>query len=145
MSVMLSFGLALASLGYKQAVLASSALESQYAFYVADAALECVLNADQQQALFMYTSNMSATAPLMTCDGLAPISATVLSHTLSEWVITSRLSLDTGRHCADVTVYKPAPGTGTTYLYSQGYNVPCSVVASPNGTRFASRGLKASY
>ena len=39
MSVMLSFGLALGSLAYKQQVLASSAIQSQYAFYAADSAL----------------------------------------------------------------------------------------------------------
>ncbi len=145
MSVMLTFGLALGSLSYKQQVLASSAVESQYAFYVADAALECALYADQRQNLFAYASDPSAPAPLMTCDTSAPISATVLSHTASEWVIATRLSLDSGTRCADVTVYKPASALSTTYLFSQGYNVSCATVAAPNGARFVSRGLDARY
>lgn len=145
MTVMLTFGLALGSLGYKQQVLASSSVESQYAFYAADAALECALYADQKQNLFAYTPDSSADAPVMTCDAAAAISASVLSHTASEWVIATRLSFDSGARCADVTVYKPAPDTGTTYLFSQGYNVSCAKVAAPGETRFVSRGLHARY
>ncbi len=145
MSVMLSVGLALSSLGYKQQVLASSAIESQYAFYAADAGLECALYADQQQNLFAYPQSFSAGAPPMTCDGFAPVSAAVLSHTSTQWVVTERLLLDAGKRCADVTVYKPALNTDTTYLFSQGYDVPCAVVANPAGARFVSRGLSAHY
>lgn len=145
MSVMLSFGLALGSLSYKQQVLASSATASQYAFYAADAGLECALYADQQQSLFAYTSDTSAPAPVMTCDAAAPVSASVLSHTTSQWVIFTRLSLDSNKRCADVTVYKPAPGSGTTYLFSQGYDVSCATVVNPSGARFVARGLYTRY
>ncbi len=146
MSVMLTFGLALGSLGYKQEVLASGALGSQYAFYVADAALECALYADQQQDTFAYTSNMSAPAPSMTCGGTSPVSSSVVSHTASAWIVTERFQLDNGEHCADVMISKPASAVSTlTYLYSQGYDVPCATVAAPGGARFASRGLSAHY
>lgn len=146
MSVMLTFGLALSSLAYKQQVLASTAVESQYAFYSADSALECALYADQQQNLFAYDSNMSAQAPIMACDGNAPYSQpSILSHTEDRWVIFSRLSLDSGTRCADVTAYKPRLNSGTTYLFSQGYNVSCATVASPSGARFVSRGLNVHY
>jgi len=144
MSVMLAFGLALGSLSYKQQVLASSAVQSQYAFYAADAGLECALYADQQQNLFAYTSDMSAPAPSLTCDALAPLSASVVSHTVGQWIVFNRLSLDSNRRCADVTIYKPN-GAGTTYLFSQGYDVSCATVASPQGTRFVARGLNAHY
>ncbi len=151
MSVMLSFGLALGALGYKQAVLASSAVESQYAFYAADAGLECALYADQQQNKFAYQSPQPATAPLMACDGVSstfPPSFPngIVSYTGSQWILAERLSLDSGKRCADVTIYKPALGTnGTTYLFSQGYDVSCATVASPAGARFVARGLKARY
>ncbi len=145
MSVMLSIGLTLGSLAYKQQVLASSAIESQYAFYAADSALECALYADQQQNLFAYPPTTPSSAPLMSCGSSAPVSATVLSYTPSQWIIATRLSLDSGKHCADVTVYKPALSSGTTYLFSQGYDVPCATVASPGGTRFVSRGISAHY
>lgn len=146
MSVMLSFGLALGSIGYKQQVLASNAIESQYAFYAADAALECALYADQQQNLFAFPPSQPPSAPSMTCDGSAPLSAAILSYTVgTQWVVTNRLSLDAEKRCADVTIYKPAPGIGTTYLFSQGYDVSCSTVSGSNGARFVSRGLSASY
>lgn len=143
MSVMLTLGLALGSLGYKQEVLASSSVDSQYAFYAADAALECALYADQQQNLFAYNANLSAATPVMSCDGAAPVSAVTVSHTASEWVTATRLSLDGGAHCADVTIYKPT--SGTTYLFSEGYTVSCGTVASGNGARFSARGLQAHY
>jgi len=145
MSVMLSFGVALGALGYKQQVLASNAIESQYAFYAADSAMECALYADQQQGLFTYDSNPSAPVPSIVCDNNAPIAAVVLSHTDTLWVFTMRISLDESKRCADVTVYKPAPGEGATYIFSQGYDVSCATVANPSGARFVSRGLKANY
>lgn len=146
MSVMLTFGLALSSLAYKQQMLASTAIESQYAFYAADAALECALYEDQQRNLFEYTSNMSAPAPIMTCDANTPISPpVVLSHTENTWVIFSRLSFDSGTRCADVTVYKPAVSSNKTHIFSQGYDVSCSTVANPNGARLVSRGLNVRY
>src|ERR1035437_5684318 len=103
MSVMLSFGLALGSLGYKQQVLASDAIASQYAFYGADTALECALYADQQQDLFAYGSygGTGGNVKSMNCDGntiavvQAPPSASVL-------ISTVRLSLDSDAHCADI-------------------------------------------
>lgn len=150
MSVMLTFGLALGSLGYKQAVLASGAIESQYAFYAADGALECALYADQQSNLFARPATQPASAPAVTCDGISatfPLSfpTGIVSYTATQWVVTERLLLDSGKHCADVTVYKPIPGVGTTYIFSQGYDVSCATVASPGNARFVARGLEVHY
>jgi hypothetical protein len=145
MSVMLSFGLALGSLAYKQQVLASGAIESQYAFYAADAGLECVLYSDQKDNLFAYPTDPAAPAPVMTCDNAAPISSTVLSHAAGGWVIASRLSLDSGKRCADVTIYKPPAGEGVTYLFSEGYSVSCTTVSNPGDARFSARGIQAHY
>ena len=149
MSVMLSFGLALGALGYKQEVLASSAIESQYAFYAADAGLECALYADQQQNLFDYRSHSSSVHPALitsvACND-SPAYAVELNYSYDTvMVVKQRFSLDGGKRCADVTIYKPAPGTGTTHIFSQGYDVSCATVASPNGARFVARGLKAHY
>ncbi len=147
MSVMLSFGLALGSLGYKQEVLASNAIESQHAFYAADAALECALYADQQQNLFEYSSHGVNTPPgLMSCAGAV---ATQLnySYDATKLVVAERISIDSGtsyQRCADVTIYKySTPVNGVvSYLFSQGYDVAC---ASVGGSRFVSRGLSAHY
>lgn len=151
MSVMLSFGLALGSLGYKQQVLASGAIASQYAFYVADTALECALYADQQQDLFAYAKygGTSGNVKSMTCDGNTV--AVVQAPPAESLISTVRLSLDSDTRCADVTVYKyntselPSGVTISTYIFSTGYDVACSRVANPEGARFASRGVSAHY
>ncbi|MDB5195448.1 MAG: seg [Parcubacteria group bacterium] len=54
-SVVLSVALALLDISYKQILLASSAKQSQYAFYNADSAMECALYWDQQKDAFDYT------------------------------------------------------------------------------------------
>ncbi len=146
MSVMLAFGLALGSLSYKQQVLASSSIESQYAFYAADAGLECALYADQQQNLFAYPSSDPGSAPKTSCSGSLPISASE-TWTTSQWVIANRLSLDGGTHCVDITVYKLNPtdsGSIHTYIFSQGYDVSCTTV-STGGARFVARGIDVQY
>src|SRR5450759_3445707 len=94
MSVMLSFGLALGSLGYKQQVLASGAIESQYAFYAADAALECALYADQQLGTFTYQSS-PAPAPPLSCGSATTVPGTPTRPT-GKWILTYRLSYDNG-------------------------------------------------
>jgi hypothetical protein len=149
MSVMLSFGLALGSLAYKQQVLASGAIESQYAFYAADAGLECALYADQQKNLFDYVSHSASLHPQLittvTCNDSPPY-ATELSYSYgTTLMVKERLSLDAGKRCVDVAIYKPAQGAGITYLFSQGYDVSCGTVTRPNGARFVSRGLNAHY
>ena len=148
MSVMLSFGLSLTSLAYKQQVLASGAVASQYAFYIADMALECLLYADQQDNIYAYPSVEPVSAPAMTCDGTAPYETPIFTWSPDpdgEFVVKTRLSLSDGKYCADVAIYKPSDVETFTYLFSQGYNAPCSVVASPDATRFVSRGLGAQY
>mgnify|MGYP001560454181 CR=1 FL=1 len=145
MSVMLTFGLALGSLGYKQQVLASAAIESQYAFYAADAALECALHADQQLNLFAHSIPRPSSAPLMVCAADTAFSSSVLSWNANQWVVTERFSLDSDTRCADITVYKPASASDTTYIFSQGYNVSCATVAAPGDARFSSRGLNVRY
>ena len=148
MSVMLSFGLALGSLAYQQTVLSSSAVDSQHAFYAADAALECALYADQQQNLFAY-ANHDAPSQLA-CGVNSELIGSGLGTNcyntgscLNKWVSNTRLSLDSDTRCADVTVYKPN-GAGTTYIFSQGYDVPCATLGV-SGARFVSRGLSTFY
>lgn len=149
MSVMLTFGLMLSSLGYKQQILASAAIQSQYAFYAADAALECVLYQDQQIGTFAYPLVRPATAPKVNCDGGDATYSLgtdngIVSYGLTQWAISERVSLDLGTRCADVTIYKPKSGAGTTYIFSQGYDVSCATVDA-SGARFVSRGLSAQY
>jgi hypothetical protein len=144
MSVMLTFGLALGSLGYKQQLLASLAIESQYAFYAANSALECALWADLQLQLFPTDAGIPPSAPAIPCDGSSvPFSPPTVSPSGDGWFIEERLSLDSGAHCADVVIQKYSDGT--TWIFSQGYNVPCGTVLAPSGARFVSRGISTHY
>lgn len=152
MSVMLSFGLTLGSLGYKQQVLASSAIGSQYAFYAADAALECALYADQQQNLFEYSTHgvdtPSALITTVACGDTVPSTQVNYVYDANRLMVKERLPLDSNRRCADITIYKysaPLPSGATTYIFSQGYDVPCATVSSPGTGRFVSRGQSAHY
>jgi Tfp pilus assembly protein PilE len=149
MSVMLAFGLALASLAYKQSVLASSATDSQYAFYAADAGLECALYADQQEDRFAWPSTDPDAAPSgVTCDGNAPTPATEVAWSTQQWVLSYLFSLAGGTECVDVTVYKPNPldNPAVTYMFSQGYNVSCATVSNPPaGVPIVSRGIDIQY
>ena len=154
-SVMLSFGLALGSLAYKQQVLASSATQSQYAFYAADAGLECALYTDQvispvtHASLFAFPpTDPGLVQNVMSCNGTpAAFPPTYPTGEVSytpgvRWVIAERLRLFSNTRCADITVYKYA--TGVTYLFSQGYNVSCDTLAA-GGERYVTRGIHAQY
>ena len=149
MSVVLTLSLALGSLGYKQQVLASGAIESQYAFYAADATLECALYADQQLNSFNYASHSANNPPnAITCDNASAVQSNY-SYDATKLYVVERVSLDSGKRCADVTIYKyaspQAPSNMTTYLFSQGYDVSCTTVANPAGARMVSRGINAHY
>jgi hypothetical protein len=59
-SVVVSVGLTLLEITYKQITLASSATQSQYAFYNADTTLECALYWDQQFGAFDFTTPLES-------------------------------------------------------------------------------------
>jgi hypothetical protein len=154
MSVMLSIGLALGSLAYKQQVLASSAVESQYAFYAADTALECALYSDQQAPgrPFAYVySDVTPMTPSMKCDGNSgtPVGLGYTKGGL--WTFKeSKVPVNNSKNCADVTIYKYPPNSTdssgnpiSTYIFAQGYDVPCGVLGT--SARITARGLKAHY
>jgi len=141
-SVVLSVGFALASLAYKDVILASSAKGSTYAFYAADSALECALYADQKWNAFDYNSPSST----ISCGGTS-YSITAVSKNSATSVMTvpntaggELISLDGGVTCATVTIYKGAPPLGHTQIYTVGYNT-CNM----NDPKILQRGLKSSY
>ncbi len=144
MSVMLSFALTLGSLSYKQHVLTGAAIDSQYAFYASDSGLECALYADQKLNSFEYaTHNSSTPPPLIVCGGATAVRQGTLFKDGTVLIDVQRISLDAGKRCADMTVYKYALGPSS--IFSQGYSVPCTTVATPGNARLVSRGVKASY
>ncbi len=166
-SVMLALGLTLSSLGFKQSILASSGTESQYAFYAADAALECALRVDQHAIdmgidnPFSYSNGLSTSASFPCGDsytyaannfgalcyntGSCPLTRITYWRIPIAYTDPTNRTSGTETRCADVTVYKSSTnGQGTTYIFAQGYDVKCSLVTS-GSTRISARGLQANY
>lgn len=141
-SVMLSIGLSLAVLSYKDVVLSSSAKASAYAFYAADSALECAMYADQKQNAFDYT----IPNPSMSCGGqsfaITPVVKTSGTSTMTvpDTAHGVYISLDGGTTCATVTVFKGAPPLGHTQVFATGYNT-CNM----SDPKLLERGLKSFY
>ena len=133
-SVMVTVGLTLLDISYKQFLLASTARQSQYAFYSADSAIECALYYDQQEDAF--NTNPNALTQI-SCDG----QTISITSTGSYPKITSYTIPCTGGGTqADVTVYKNYPTTPTTRIYASGYNT-----CDEDDPRRVERGLKVVY
>lgn len=133
-SVVLTVGLALLDIAYKQVLLSSTAKQSQHAFYAADTALECALYYDQQQDAF--NTNPNALTQL-SCNGQT-INFTSSGSAPKQ---TSYLVPCTGGGTqAEVVIYKNYPTAPTTRIYASGFN-SCEA-ADP---RRVERGLKVVY
>lgn len=131
-AVALGIGLALLDISYKQVILAFSAKQSQYAFYAADAAMECALYYDQQQNAFAY-ANSSAS---ISCNGQS-ITVT-FTQSASPRTRTFSVPCAGGGTSAQVTIYKSS--NAATQIFSDGYNI-----CDANNTRRIERGLKVTY
>ena len=135
-SVLVSITLSLIDIAYKQVVLASTATQSEYAFYNADSALECALYWDQKFNAFDYSAPLSSNT--IVCGNL-PItgySATSLNGSTKQTKFT--IQCPTGGTAGTVTVEKNS--SGGTSLFGNGYNT-CSI----NDKRRIERGIKATY
>lgn len=131
-SVALAVGLALLGLAYKQVLLASSARQSQTAFYNADTALECALYYDQQHNAFGY----GATGASITCNG-ATVNAS-FNQSAAPRVRAFVLPCPGGGAYASTTIYKAS--SGATAIFSSGYS-SCGA----SDPRRVERGLKVTY
>lgn len=139
-SVLLSVGLALLDVAYKQVTLSSTARQSQTAFYAADSALECALYWDQKHNAFSY----GAPARTLTC-GTRTITP---SSSISNGIQTTTFDMPcpSGGTSAEVIVRKGTVGVfcntfgNSSCLYANGYN-SCNV----DDERRIERGLKVVY
>lgn len=134
-SVVLSVALALSDVAYRQVVLASTARQSQYAFYAADAGLECSLYWDQKMDEFDYT-----TEPLsgsFSCQGQT-VSFSAPAASAGSRTTTFSIPCAGGGSQSAAVIYKQS--TGATAMDVSGYNSCTS--SDPNRVE---RGLKASY
>jgi len=133
-SVVLALGISLLDIAYKQILLASSAKNSQYAFYNTDSSLECALYYYQQQAAFYYGTTYAS--PIQ-CSNLT-VTNFAANQNSSQRTTVFSVPCASGGISADVTIIK-AP-SGTTNIYANGYST-CDA-SSPSRIE---RGLKARY
>ncbi len=132
-SVALSLGLVLLDIAYKQVVLASSAKQSQNAFYNADSILECALYYDQQENLFEYTDTTGS----LSCNGINNIPVT-FNQGASPRTRVFSLPCAAGGTAGQVTITKSSDAQ--TFIYATGYNV-----CDSGNPRRVERGLKVTY
>lgn len=133
-SVALAIGLALLDVAYKQVILASTAKQSQTAFYAADSVLECALYADQQLNTFGY----AATSGSVTCNGNNPATVTFnQSASPRTRTFTIQCVGNTGV-LGSATIYKAS--NAATSIYAVGYNT-----CDSTNPRRIERGLKIVY
>src|SRR3989344_4122850 len=116
MSVMLAFGLTLASLAYEQAILVSNATKSQQAFFAADGALECALYADQYVGAYNYADYSTGNQPNVAtiagyaanaCGGVVSSvpRGPAASRTAERLTVKEYISFNGGASCAEIVVY----------------------------------------
>ena len=123
-AVILSVGLSLLDVSYKQIILASTSKKSQYAFYNADAALECALEMDQVSHTFDYVNEPTGTQPSpIMCEGQSFKYSSVASDgTKRTTTFNIPCQSSSTTYNASVTVYKYLSATPTTRIYVNGFN-----------------------
>jgi Tfp pilus assembly protein PilE len=134
-SVVLTVGLTLLEVAYKQVILSSTAKQSQTAFYNADSALECALYYDQKFNAFDFTT--PAPSSTLSCSSTPVTSYTTSADAAKRITIFTLPCTGSGTY-ATTTVYKYA--SGATALYANGFNT-----CNATDPRRIERGLKATY
>jgi len=132
-SVLLSVGLSIVDTAYKQLILASTAKQSDIAFYIADSALECALYHDQKIGSFSYNTP----AVSIVCSGQTLVLSSTVDATTRITTVSIPCATGSGTQ-AKVTVYKAT--NGVTSLYTTGYSS-----CNEGDPRRVERGLKVSY
>ena len=134
-SVVLTIGLALLDVAYKQVVLSSTAKQSQAALYNADSALECALYYDQKFNAFDFAAPDAASTLL--CSSTPVTNYSSVPDANKRVTIFTLPCAGTGVY-ATTTIYKYA--NGATTLYANGFNT-----CNSNDPVRIERGLKATY
>ncbi len=156
-AIVLAMGFSILNITLKEFQLANVSRDSEFAFYAADAGIECATYWDESNAGGVFNIGVAPPAAV-TCmgvsQGLDPSSTYGSTIASGE---TGVLYFDWGGGatpplCAKVTVQKlsgppstcPAGATCTT-VKSSGYNRSCAVVQAGNDPRTVERRLKSSY
>lgn len=158
MGILLFISFAVVNITLKATLFASSGRDSQYAFYAADAGLECAIYWDSRFVTGyvgsdpLYGSAFStSTARTISCAGrnisggqaiagtstVSRVGGGGVSNPVSAFGIVLDQGLDPVPYCAVVTVTKN--GDGSTHIKSRGYNTCVS------GARRVERGVEVTY
>ena len=110
-NVLLAIGLSLSNISYKSLKLSSFGVDSQYAYYAAEAGFECAQYHDKAGAFKSPVQNK------VECNGVemnvSQIGSNVYSFTLP--------FLDE-KYCAELQITKPKDGVTETIIEARGYN-----------------------
>ena len=145
-AIIMVIGIGIYSIASRETVLSGTAREAQYAFYAADAGVECALYA---QSLENAGTTVFATgAPAFDC-GLNPVSITSGDGTFATPYVFNVYVDASKKTCAQVNVfeYTPVGGGGPVRrVIAQGYNI-CRPDGTPLTTNpiLVERDLDASY
>lgn len=152
MGILLFISFAVVGITLKATFFSSSGRDSQYAFYAADAGLECAIYWDSKEDSFS-----TSTPASITCAGQSistgsqnPVSGTTTASLIggggdSNQTSVFGFSLNQGSnpvpYCAIVTVRKYYEGANLkTYIKSRGYNT-----CNTSNSRRVERGVEATY
>ncbi len=142
-SIALSLGSSIFSITSKEIQLSSIGRDSQFAFYAADTAAECALYWDFRHSYFS-TSTPADPQSQYVCDG-QELNATGRPTAIDPqpYPYTMTFQFEPNGYCANVTVLKcdgPILANGTcthanpaavrTIVHADGFNTPCSEIAT---------------
>lgn len=151
MAVLLFVSVAIANIAVKSSLFASSGRDSQFAFYAADAGMECAVYWDTRFDPSYFDVSTTSPSTSISCGGqtlttgaaivgtstLTRIGGEGVNNTLSTFGFILNQGSNSVPHCAIVTVLKTG---ATTYIKSRGYN--SCVVGNP---RRVERGIEVTY
>jgi hypothetical protein len=147
MGILLFISFAVVNITLKSTLFASSGKDSQFAFYAADAGLECALYWDAKFNSFATSTSgspincggtsLSNNASISGTSTLTRIGGGGSGNPTSTFGFTMNAGSNPVSHCAIVTVTKNL--NGSTYVKSRGYNT-CA-----NNPRRIERGIEVTY
>lgn len=152
MGILLFLSFAVMNITLKGTIFSSSGRDSQYAFYAADAGLECAIYWDSRfdPSKFATSTSGGAGSPI-SCAGSSIVNSAAIPGTTTPTLIGGTVANPTSvfyfnlnygvnplPFCAVVTVTKNT--NGTTYIKSRGYNT-----CSTSDARRVERGIEVTY
>jgi len=137
--LLLAIGLAIVNIAIKEVTLSATSRDAQFAFYAADAGMECALFWDLQQSAFSISSPQAS----VSCGGSAN-TVTATNPTPGKYERRFSLDFSPEQYCAEILVVKNDNPMGSparrTTIESRGYNT-CDV----DNPRRVERALRTKY